>query len=125
MKIHSWLKLGPKKFSEQKCLIFLKTQSFLPLLKTEWVIGIHRIKTTDVMVIMSLFEASLSPIPWLKILNSTYIFLFFYFPIDIFTFESRIFNQNLQIKMIPPLAKPTKLSQAQPMLGLEVEMLFW
>ena len=50
---------------------------------------------------------SLSPIPWLKILNSTYIFLFFHFPIDRFTFESRILNQNLQIKMNPSLAKPT------------------
>ena len=58
-----------------------------------------------IMQYMPLIESglivlSLSPIPWLKILNSTYIFLFFYFPIDIFTFKSRIFNQGMGWRLL-------------------------
>ena len=48
----------------------------------------------------SIVELSLSSMPWLKILNSTYTFLFFYFPIDIYTFQSRIFNQGMGWRLL-------------------------
>ena len=43
---------GPKIYD-----FFLKTQFFLPLLTIKRVFGIHKIKATDVTVILSLFAA--------------------------------------------------------------------
>ena len=61
-------------------------------------------KDKHVRTVSQLFSSSpppsLSPIPWLKILNSTYIFLFFYFPIDRFTLKSRIFNQGMGWRLL-------------------------